>query len=443
MNKPNSIHQLRTVNRGFVFTIIAASIFIVLGCTACSTPSNPPATAVPLVQSTITVDQASETSAIDPNFAKNLTALLQQVATNEGLPLPILEAGFQDTKTIQSIKKLVLPPSKEFKKNWAAYRLRFIEPVRLEAAKVFWEQNRDFLSQTEASTGVPAPLIVAIIGIETIYGRLLGAFRVKDVLSTLAFEYPPTPNQATRAALFRDQIKELILLCWAESNTGATFKQAEFNQCLNQNSSYAGAIGLPQFMPSSIRAYAKDGDGDKRIDLKVSAKDSIASVANFLQQQGWQVGMPIYFSLLPTSQAVVAAAQLADGEPNPKHTIQELIGLGILATERGDLQMGGVSPTSKTLIVDLPYLDKNGLEQTRYVVGLANFLSIVNYNRSYFYAQSVAEFAEALGYENKSVVPVISQATQSRTAEKQITPMHSTKSKASAKKKRQKTNLPN
>ena len=196
-------------------------------------------------------------------------------------------------------------------------------------------------------------------------------------------------------------------------------------------------------MPSSIRAYAKDGDGDKRIDLKVSAKDAIASVANFLQQQGWQVGMPIYFSLLPTSQAVAAAAQLADGEPNPKHTIQELIGLGILAPERGDLQMGGVSPTSKALIVDLPYLDKNGLEQTRYVVGLANFLSIVNYNRSYFYAQSVAEFAEALGYENKSVVPVFSQATQPRAADKQVAPMHSTKSKASTKKKRQKTNLPN
>jgi|GEM_PF-117631 len=443
MNKPNSIQQLRTVNCGFVFSCIAASIFIVLGFTACSTPSNPPSPAVPLAQSTITADPASDTSAIDPNFAKNLTALLQQVATNEGLPLPILEAGFQDTKTIQSIKKLVLPPSKEFKKNWAAYRLRFIEPVRLKAAKVFWEQNRDFLSQTEASTGVPAPLIVAIIGIETIYGRQLGAFRVKDVLSTLAFEYPPTPNQATRSALFRDQIKELILLCWAESNTGATFKQAEFNQCLNQNSSYAGAIGLPQFMPSSIRAYTKDGDGDKRIDLKVSAKDSIASVANFLQQQGWQVGMPIYFSLLPTSQAVAAAAQLADGEPNPKHTIQELIGLGILAPERGDLQMGGVSPTSKALIVDLPYLDKNDLEQTRYVVGLANFLSIVNYNRSYFYAQSVAEFAEALGYENKSVVPVFSQATQPRAADKQVAPMHSTKSKASTKKKRQKTNLPN
>ena len=443
MNKPNAIYQLRTINLGFVFAFLAISIFIVLGFTACSTPLNPTTPEVPLTQSTISPDQASDASAIDPNSAKNLTALLQQVSTNEGLPLPILEAGFQDTKTIQSIKKLVLPPSKDFKKNWAAYRLRFIEPIRLKAAKVFWEQNRDFLSQIEASTGVPAPLIVAIIGIETIYGRQLGGFRVKDVLSTLAFEYPLTSNQAARAALFREQIKELILLCWSESNMGANFKQAEFNQCLNQNSSYAGAIGLPQFMPSSIRAYAKDGDGDKRIDLKVSAKDAIASVANFLQQQGWQVGMPIYFTLLPSLQAVAAAAQLADGEPNPKHTIQELIGLGILTPDRGDLQMGGVSPTSKALIVDLPYLDKNGSEQTRYVVGLANFLSIVNYNRSYFYAQSVAEFAEALGYENKSVVPIIPQATQSKATEKLVPPIPATKSKASTKKKRQKTNLTN
>ena len=439
MNKLNSIHQLRTVNRGFVFTVIAASIFIVLGCTACSTPSNPPAPAVPLAQSTITADQASETSAIDPNFATNLTALLQQVATNEGLPLPILEAGFQDTKTIQSIKKLVLPPSKEFKKNWAAYRLRFIEPVRIKAGKAFWEENRDFLSQTEANTGVPAALIVAIIGIETIYGRQLGSFRVKDVLSTLAFEYPPTPNQTARAALFREQIKDLILLCWAENKNSANVNQGQFNQCLNQNSSYAGAIGMPQFMPSSIRSYAKDGDGDNLIDLKVSAKDSIASVANFLQQQGWQVGMPIYFTILTNPLAFNAASQLADGEPTLKHTIQELIELGILAPERGDLLTGGVSPTSKALIVDLPFFDKNGLEQTRYVVGLANFLSIVNYNRSYFYAQSVAEFAEALGYENKSVVPIIALTSRALLEEKLVAPISSTKSKAVTKKKRKKT----
>ncbi|MCE7527642.1 lytic transglycosylase domain-containing protein [Polynucleobacter sp. IMCC 30228] len=443
MNKLYSINQLNTVKLGFIFTFIATCILIALCLSGCTTPipSGTPETLVS--QDPIAPAQTPNARAPDASFAKNLTELLLQVSNNHNVPLPILEAGFQDTKSIHSIKKLVLPPSQEFKKNWAAYRLRFIEPVRIKAAQAFWVQNREFLSQTEASTGVPAPLIVAIIGIETIYGRQLGAFRAKDVLTTLAFEYPPTPNQATREALFREQIKELILLCWAESNTGANFQQTQFNQCLNQNSSYAGAIGLPQFMPSSIRAYAKDGDGDNKIDLKVSAKDAIASVANFLQQQGWQVGMPIYFPLLPSSQALTAAALLADGEPDLKHTIQELIRLGILAPERGDLQHGGVSPTSKALIVDLPYLDKKGLEQTRYVVGLANFLSIVNYNRSYFYAQSVAEFAEALGYENKSAVPIIPQSMQSLVMEKTVPSSSSAKAKASTKKKRQKTNLAN
>jgi membrane-bound lytic murein transglycosylase B len=443
MNLLHTVVKPAAINFALIFTSICTFILLALCLAGCTTPTNYSPSATPIAQNTPTPIDPNTPSTSAPDIAKNLGELLQQIAQQQDLPLPILEAGFQDTKSIQSIKKLVLPPSKEFKKNWAAYRQRFIEPVRIKAGKAFWEQNRDFLSQTEANTGVPASLIVAIIGIETIYGRQLGAFRVKDVLSTLAFEYPATPNQTARAALFREQIKDLILLCWAENKTSANVNQAQFNQCLNQNSSYAGAIGMPQFMPSSIRSYAKDGDGDNLIDLKVSAKDSIASVANFLQQQGWQVGMPIYFTILTNPLAFNAASQLADGEPNPKHTIQELIELGILAPERGDLLTGGVSPTSKALIVDLPYFDKNGLEQTRYVVGLANFLSIVNYNRSYFYAQSVAEFAEALGYENKSVVPIIAPTSRVQLEEKLVTPISSNKSKTVVKKKRKKPSTAN
>jgi membrane-bound lytic murein transglycosylase B len=157
-------------------------------------------------------------------------------------------------------------------------------------------------------------------------------------------------------------------------------------------------------MPSSIRSFAIDGDGDGKIDLKQNPKDAIASVGNFMKKHGWQPGMPISFPV--QIDGITAAKELADGQPQLKHTIQELIEKGILTKQQGDLQSGGVEPNSKAFIVDLPYPDKDGVDEVQYFVGLNNFLTIVQYNRSYFYAQSVAEFAEALGYKNQSVVPV-------------------------------------
>jgi membrane-bound lytic murein transglycosylase B len=372
------------------------------GCS--STPTQPP-------QSQQSIVNQTDDAVTEARFSQNLNELLGQVSQTQEIPLPALEMGFLDAKTIPSIRKLVLPPSGTFKKNWLAYRKRFIEPVRLKAGRAFWEQNQAYLSQVEQDTGVPAEIIVAIIGIETIYGRQTGNFRVKDVLSTLAFSYPDTPNKSAREQLFKDQLKELILMCWTEaggklpsSNSSQGINSARFSACLNQNSSYAGAIGLPQFMPSSIRSFAVDGDGDGQIDLKQSPKDAIASVANFMKKHGWQTGMPISFQVQVSG--INAAKALADGEPQLKYTVQELIDKGILTKQQGDLQSGGVEPQSKAFIVDLPYPDKDGSDQVQYFVGLNNFLTIVQYNRSYFYAQSVAEFAEALGYKNQSVVPV-------------------------------------
>jgi membrane-bound lytic murein transglycosylase B len=384
---------------------LASILSIVLLLAACSS------TPIQQVSPTETIVNQSEDVATEARFSQNLNELITQIAQTQGIPQAILESGFLDAKTIPSIRKLVLPPSGSFKKNWVAYRKRFIEPVRLKTGKAFWEQNQAFLSKVEQESGVPAEVIVSIIGIETIYGRQTGNFRVKDVLSTLAFSYPDTPNKASREQLFKDQLQELILMCWTEgggslpaNNSNQGLSPSRFNSCLNQNSSYAGAIGLPQFMPGSIRNFAVDGDGDGRINLKQSPKDAIASVANFMRQHGWQPGMPIYF---PVQEAAIGDARLlADGEPQLKYTIQELITKGILTNEQGDLQSGGVEPQSKALIVDLPYPDKDDNDQVRYVVGLNNFLTIVQYNRSYFYAQSVAEFAEALGYKNQSVVPV-------------------------------------
>ncbi|MBU3539966.1 lytic transglycosylase domain-containing protein [Polynucleobacter sp. UB-Tiil-W10] len=401
------------------------------GCS--SAPTQPSQSQQPIVNQT-------DDALTEARFSQNLNDLLGQVSQTQEIPLPALEMGFLDAKTVPSIRKLVLPPSGTFKKNWLVYRKRFIEPVRLKAGKAFWDQNQAFLSQVEQESGVPAEIIVAIIGIETIYGRQTGNFRVKDVLSTLAFSYPDTPNKPAREQLFKDQLKELILMCWTEAggklpsqNSSQGVNGARFSACLNQNSSYAGAIGLPQFMPSSIRSFAVDGDGDGRIDLKQSPKDAIASVANFMKKHGWQPGMPISFPV--QANAISEAKLLADGEPQLKYTVQELIEKGILTKQQGDLQTGGVEPQSKAFIVDLPYPDKDGSDQVQYFVGLNNFLTIVQYNRSYFYAQSVAEFAEALGYRNQSVVPVETSNKINRptaTTEK-------SKSKKSSPKKKAKT----
>lgn len=386
----------------FRVSYLTLILLLTLLLSACSSaPTQLVSTAEPIVNQ-------SEDAVIEARFNQNLEQLITQIAQSHGIPQEIIDASFLDTKTIPAIRKLVLPPSGSFQKNWVAYRKRFIEPIRLKAGKAFWEQNQAFLSKVEQESGVPAELIVAIIGIETIYGRQTGNFRVKDALATLAFSYPETANKASREQLFKHQLQELVLLCWSEGGGKSTAKNSSqdlnlvrFNACLNQNSSYAGAIGLPQFMPSSIRSFAVDGDGDGHIDLKQSPKDAIASVANFMRKHGWQPGMPIYFPVQET--AVGEAKVLADGEPQLKYSIQELIEKGVLTNNQGDLQTGGVEPQSKALIVDLPYLDKEGNDQVRYVVGLNNFLAIVQYNRSYFYAQSVAEFAEALGYKNQSV----------------------------------------
>jgi len=356
------------------------------------------------------IDSQSEKS-----YQEQLQAFILEVSKSQVIPIESLEPGFRDSKNLSQVKKLVAPPPLTFQKNWQVYRSRFVEPIRIKAGMAFIQQNRLALEAAEQESGVPYQVIAAIIGVETIYGRHMGNFRVKDVLTSLAFDYPEAPNRLARQTLFRDQLKDLVTLCWRTTNR----KQEGFNRCLNQSSSYAGAIGLPQFMPGSILQFAKDGDGDGLIDLRKSNRDAIFSVANFLKVHGWQAGMPIYFPTINQEQTLSKIIELADGQPIAKLTVKQLIELGILEPKQGDLFQGGVEADSKALIVDLPSPGKGEVPEIEYVVGLANFLSIVNYNRSYFYAQSVAEFAEALGYSNKSIFPVQEQSTSKPVKEQQ------------------------
>ena len=394
-----------------------------MGACATSPVSSPPTPAFNNPPSTQT--EGSSTSLekisepIDPqsekSYQEQLQAFILEISISQAIPTESLDLGFRDSKNLSQVKKLVAPPPVTFQKNWQVYRSRFVEPMRIRAGLAYIEQNRLALQAAEQESGVPYQVIAAIIGVETIYGRQMGNYRVKDVLTSLAFDYPEASNRLARQTLFRDQLKDLVTLCWRTTNR----KQEGFNRCLNQSSSYAGAIGLPQFMPGSILQFAKDGDGDGLIDLRKSNRDAIFSVANFLKVHGWQAGMPIYFPTINQEQTLSKIMELADGQPIAKLTVKQLIEFGILEPKQGDLLQGGVEPNSKALIVDLPSPGKGEMPEIEYVVGLANFLSIVNYNRSYFYAQSVAEFAEALGYSNKSVFPVQDQSNSKPVKEQQ------------------------
>ena len=337
-------------------------------------------------------EQKSDSNQVtnNDNFAElekkpdSLAPFLEKVSQDHGIPLKDLQLAFEDARTIPSIKKLVMPPPVGFQKNWKVYRSRFVEPKRLAAGQQFWKKHRSFIEATANKTGVPAEVIVSIIGVETIYGKHMGGFSVRDTLITLGFDYPNTPNRSSRETLFKNQLEDLILLCRAENSQASPFKK-----CLNQLGSYAGAIGLPQFMPGSIRRFAVDGNNDGRIDLRNSPEDAIASVANFLKAHGWVTGEPIYLDIQSNNEVIDLAKKLADGEPKAKFKLGDLAKDQMISkTELPD--------TTPSLVVDLPSPDGNGGTEVKYVIGLRNFIAICDYNRSFFYAQSVAEFAQAL-----------------------------------------------
>ena len=365
--------------------LVLAKLGLICGITtfvlsACSSlPSKPPEQKSDLNQATN-----------NDNFAElekkpdSLAPFLEKVSQDHSIPLKDLQLAFDDAKTIPSIKKLVMPPPVGFLKNWKVYRSRFVEPKRLAAGQQFWKKHRTFIEATASKTGVPAEVIVSIIGVETIYGKHMGGFSVKDTLITLGFDYPNTPNKASRETLFKNQLEDLILLCRAENSQASPFKK-----CLNQLGSYAGAIGLPQFMPGSIRRFAVDGNNDGKIDLRNSPEDAIASVANFLKAHGWVTGEPIYLDIQSNDEVIALAKKLADGEPKAKLQLGDLVKNQVTAkTELPD--------ATPSLVVDLPSPDGNGGTEVKYVIGLRNFIAICDYNRSFFYAQSVAEFAQAL-----------------------------------------------
>jgi membrane-bound lytic murein transglycosylase B len=310
------------------------------------------------------------------NFSqwRDVNAFIDDMVARHGFTRPELETMLAKVRFVDSAIQLMKPAPAGRPKNWAAYRARFVEPVRIDAGVAFWNDYGDALNRAEAQYGVPADIIVGILGVETVYGRNKGNFRVMDAVTTLAFAYPDTPNRAARMEYFRGELANTLLFA-RESNIDP----------FSLRGSYAGAVGWPQFMPGSIRSYAVDFDGDGKIDLRNSPVDAIGSIANFLVAHGWKRGEPTVFpaSLAPTSGS--GWEMFLNQGLEAKFRLDEIRTAGIQTT---------VEPPADMLfgLVDL----QNGGAPTEYWLGANNFFAITQYNRSFFYAMSVIDLGRAV-----------------------------------------------
>ncbi len=251
--------------------------------------------------------------------------------------------------------------------SWDAYRALFVNERHLRAGLEFWQEQRAALARARRAYGVPEEIIVAIIGIETFYGRNTGRWRVIDALATLAFDYPP------RAPFFRGELENYLL-----------FARDQELDVFAVRGSYAGAIGIPQFMPGSYLRYAVDFDGDGAIDLRTNAVDAVGSVANFLRQHGWQRGAPVQRGVRVTGAE--HEALVTGGNPLPRHTLAELAAAGV------EVRGAPLSAETRAVLLRLETPER----PADYRLGLQNFYVLTRYNRSVFYALSVADLAEQL-----------------------------------------------
>lgn len=310
---------------------------------------------------------------------KEVAAFVDQMVAKHDFNKQDLEAIIRQIRYVETTIQLIKPAPSGRPKNWHNYRNLLVDSARINGGVRFWNEHADELARAEAQYGIPAEIIIGILGVETVYGKNTGNFRVMDAITTLAFAYPDTPKRQARMEFFRGELENVLL-----------FAREAVIDPFSLLGSYAGAIGWPQFMPSSIRQYAVDFDGDGKIDLRTSPADAIGSVANFLQQHGWKRGEPIVFpaTVWPGPDGTAA-----------KSDWDALLGQGLEARFKPEqLRAAGVTtgmelPDNVTFgLVDL----QNGQEATEYWLGTTNFFAITQYNRSYFYAMSVVELGRAV-----------------------------------------------
>jgi membrane-bound lytic murein transglycosylase B len=305
---------------------------------------------------------------------------IHELVQEHGFDAAALRAFFHDTQRLPDILEAIAKPAEV--KPWYEYRALFLTPERIQEGAAFWRLHADALTRAQAQYGVDAGIIVAILGVETFYGRHSGRYRVADALYTLAFYYPP------RADFFRRELENYLLLT-----------RERHIDALSLYGSYAGAMGMPQFMPSSTRAYAVDFDGDGQADIWNSAADAIASVANYLREHGWRAG-----------QMIAIPAQVTGQTRDENY--QALLAAGIKPSlSVQTLEQQGIHPSSilpaNVKVALLQFAAESGPE---YWLGLDNFYAITRYNQSPLYALAVVQLAAAIREAYQAPVAVKSGA---------------------------------
>ena len=291
----------------------------------------------------------------------SVAGFIQQMVEKHHFDANVLSSLFDNVELKDEIIAKITKPSETL--PWHRYRKIFLKQPRITAGVQFWRENAQTLRSVEQETGVPAQIIVAIIGVETFYGQHVGLYRVIDALSTLAFAYPP------RSPFFRDELENFLLLC-----------QKEKINPLTPVGSYAGAMGIPQFMPSSYIKYSIDFNKDNYRDIWHNPQDTIASVGNYLAKHGWQKGQTIASKIGDKVQKkLVSLALLKEGLRNIKSN-----------SENPNISTPLLS-TQKAKIIALEQEDGEELWATS-----ENFYVITRYNHSPLYAMAVYQLSLAL-----------------------------------------------
>jgi membrane-bound lytic murein transglycosylase B len=309
-----------------------------------------------------------------PSYADHeaARAFAEAVSESQSLPLGWLLKHLAQARPQEAVRRLIMPPPAGTAKNWAAYRAIFVEPRRINAGVVFWRDNESWLREAEERWGVPPEIIVGIIGVETFYGRITGSFRVIDALATLAFDFPP--GRRDRSAFFRDELEAFFVLCAREGADPQALK-----------GSFAGAMGWPQFMPSSINRFAVDMDGDGYADLHRNTADVIGSVAHYMAAFGWQQGLPTHHEVAPPVDSAERAHLLVP-DIVPSFSATQMMERGAVLSEAGRQHSGLLA------LVEL----QNGAAAPSYVAGTQNFYVITRYNWSSYYALAVIDLGAAV-----------------------------------------------
>lgn len=309
-------------------------------------------------------------SVTDPAIPREqrIDAFVEYTATTYGIPRERIRGVLAQAEYKQSIIDAITRPA-EAVKPWRDYRTIFVNDARIAGGRAFYAQHREALERVAAQSGVPAEYIVAIIGVETSYGRITGNFRVIDALYTLAFDHP------RRAPFFAGELAQLFALTAQEPQL----------DIMELKGSYAGAMGMGQFMPSSYRLWAKDGDRDGRRDLLTHIPDVFASIANYFVIHGWKAGAP-----------VVARADLAPGvaEFVPEN-LEPVHPLSALA-ERGYRPLAGEPLPGDPASEGATVVGLDGAAGREYWLGYRNYYVITRYNRSPMYALAVHQLAQSI-----------------------------------------------